>query len=339
MVHNSLGGLQLGRYRFEIRATGNGNALIEGVVTDAASGAPLAGAHVQLCRDFVCYITTTNSSGHYAFLGLVAGDYSVTAFPAGLSHFQSTVPVPALGGAEARVVNIMLTGPTPPPFGASITPAQVNSQGVPRVFWNNPITLTISACPGGTATWEVHKNGVLVPGRSGTMTEAPAGTFKASIPALNPTSGAVEMVIAVTCPDGSTSSGEFDFNIYIDPSGVVMDTFGTLQVGATVTLFRSDQPGGPFTQVPDGSAIMSPSNRTNPDLTDSVGHFGWDVIAGYYTVRAEKAGCTDPANSAQAFVETEVLTIPPPVFDLELVLECPQADFTSLIPARILDTR
>ncbi|MDP1806637.1 MAG: hypothetical protein Q8K72_15780, partial [Acidimicrobiales bacterium] len=93
--------------------------------------------------------------------------------------------------------------------------------------------------------------------------------------------------------------------------------------------------------VPDGSAIMSPSNRKNPDVTDAFGHFGWDVIAGYYTVRATKAGCHNPANPGQAFVETAVMTIPPPVTDLDLVLECPatSADFTPLTPARILDTR
>jgi hypothetical protein len=111
--------------------------------------------------------------------------------------------------------------------------------------------------------------------------------------------------------------------------------------GATVTLFRSDQVGGPFTQVPNGNALMSPGNRTNPDVADASGHFGWDVIAGFYRVRAQKAGCTDPASPGQAFVETAVLTIPPPVTTLELVLACPMAapDFTPLTPSRILDTR
>ncbi|MEX1357003.1 MAG: HYR domain-containing protein, partial [Gaiellaceae bacterium] len=111
-------------------------------------------------------------------------------------------------------------------------------------------------------------------------------------------------------------------NIYIDPSGFVRTPGGNAIEGATVTLFRSDTGlPGTFVQVPDGSAIMSPANRTNPDLTDATGHFGWDVLAGYYLVRAEKADC-GPA------VESAVLTIPPPVTDLLLVLDCPVGDAT-----------
>jgi hypothetical protein len=67
---------------------------------------------------------------------------------------------------------------------------------------------------------------------------------------------------------------------------------------------------------------MSPANRTNPDTTDAEGRFGWDVIAGFYKVRAEKEGCVSPENPLQAFVETQVLEIPPPATDLELILNC-----------------
>jgi len=67
---------------------------------------------------------------------------------------------------------------------------------------------------------------------------------------------------------------------------------------------------------------MSPANRTNPDLTDANGHFGWDVIAGLYKVRAEKAGCVAPSNPAQPYVESAVIEVPPPVTDLDLRLDC-----------------
>jgi hypothetical protein len=60
----------------------------------------------------------------------------------------------------------------------------------------------------------------------------------------------------------------------------------------------------------------------NPGSTDVNGHFGWDVVAGFYKVRAEKSGCFDPGNGAQAYVESDVLTIPPPVTDLDLRLDC-----------------
>ena len=60
---------------------------------------------------------------------------------------------------------------------------------------------------------------------------------------------------------------------------------------------------------------MSPANRNNPDSTDGTGHFGWDVIAGYYKVEASAPGC--------ATASTGVLNIPPPVTNLDIRLSCP----------------
>ena len=39
-----------------------------------------------------------------------------------------------------------------------------------------------------------------------------------------------------------------------------------------------------------GDAIMSPGNRTNPDTTDAGGHYGWDVITGFYRMYVSAAG-------------------------------------------------
>ncbi len=90
-----------------------------------------------------------------------------------------------------------------------------------------------------------------------------------------------------------------------------------------MTLLQSDSFNGPFSQVADGSAVMSPMNRRNPDLSEADGHFGWDVVAGFYKVKAAKDGCHAPGNSGQAFTETEVQTIPPPVTNLDIRLDCP----------------
>jgi hypothetical protein len=116
---------------------------------------------------------------------------------------------------------------------------------------------------------------------------------------------------------------ETTFPIYIDPSGYVRLADGSPLAGATVKLFVAESADGPFTLVPDGSAAMSPMNRHNPDATDSGGRFGWDVVAGFYRVRAEKSGCNARGNPSQSFEETGVLTIPPPVENLDLRLECP----------------
>ena len=154
------------------------------------------------------------------------------------------------------------------------------------------------------------------------MEEVPLGSghYTATVLPFFPHHGEATVYIHLVCPDHSTV--DIDFPIYIDPSGVVKTVGGTPLEGAIVTLFRSDT-GAPdsFGQVPDGSAVMSPANRSNPDMTNEFGQFGWDVIAGYYKVRAEKEGCSSPDHS-QAFVESAVLTIPPTVIDLDLRLDC-----------------
>ena len=45
---------------------------------------------------------------------------------------------------------------------------------------------------------------------------------------------------------------------------------------------------------------MSPSNRENPDFSRSDGRFGWDVVAGYYVVTAERDGCVSAADRVAA---------------------------------------
>ena len=114
----------------------------------------------------------------------------------------------------------------------------------------------------------------------------------------------------------STSSLTYVENTAVTLSGVVSSAqTGQPIPGATVTLFRSDSASGPFAQVPNGDAIMSPGNRANPDTTDASGHYGWDVMTGFYRVHASAAGCA-PRDS-------EVIEIPPAVTDLDLALDCP----------------
>jgi hypothetical protein len=145
------------------------------------------------------------------------------------------------------------------------------------------------------------------------MTEGPDGTYTAVIPAGTFSPGASnEISIEIVCPDTSTESTDFD--TYIDPSGVTRYQTGGLAPNAIVILYRGDSPDGPFEALSNGSAVMSPKNRRNPDATDADGHFGWDVVPGFYRVTATTAGCV---------AESAVLTIPPAVTDIELVFQCP----------------
>ncbi len=323
LVHNSRDSLQNGRYQFFVRngapPTGGG---ISGHVY-ALSAAPanaLANALVQICGAAACNTTSTNTLGEYSVTGLTPGDYLVKAFPPSTSTLLPkeigplTLPVGSSLGDQDMVLQ-QIQGPPP---GTTVS-GNRGSGDIPVIYWRTPVELTTTSCPGGTATYSVTKEtGTNLAG--GPMSEGPAGTYKATIPAFYPNLGQARVHISIDCPDGSQQTK--DFTIYIDPSGLVRTVGGDPIEGATVTLYRSDSSGGPFAVVPDGDALMSPANRTNPDATDADGHFGWDVIAGFYKVRAEKDGCVSPDDPGQAYVETVVLEIPPPVTDLDLRLDC-----------------
>ncbi len=321
LIYNSRDSLQIGRYQFPVR---NGVAPSGGTISGtvyANSVAPanvLAGAFVAVCMGGTCHSTSTNASGQYSVIGLPDGSYTAQAFPpGGSSYLPNTIgPLTISGAATLTGKNIVLIGPTPFPAGTTIIPS-TSGGGIPVVYWGDPLVLTTHGCTGGTASYEITQGTTVI--RSGAMAEAPSGTYSATIPAFYPIHGNAHVKITLVC---SGVPAVIEGDIYIDPSGVVKTTGGILLPGATVILFRSDDPSGPFTQVPNGSGIMSPANQNNPDITNAAGHFGWDVTAGYYKVRAEKAGCVSPFNFTQAFVETSVMQIPPPVTDLVLVLNC-----------------
>jgi len=119
----------------------------------------------------------------------------------------------------------------------------------------------------------------------------------------------------------TTSFAEHTETVF-DPAGFVRTLGGVPIASATVTLFRFNDISLSFEVVPDGSAVMSPANRTNPDLSDAAGHFGWDVIAGSYKVSASADGFMCPASCLDPMtVESAVLNIPPPVSNLDLRLQ------------------
>jgi len=183
--------------------------------------------------------------------------------------------------------------------------------------WHQETAVRFSACPDASGTFEVLGEDGAPPVRaSGTVRGVGTGLFEAAIPPLYPNVGPAQVRIHVECPSGAPRDIVFD--VYIDPSGTVVDQVGQPVDGATVTLKRSDEPDGPFEVVPDGSDLMSPANRANPMTTGATGAYGWDVVAGYYQLVASKDGCTTAS--------TGVLAVPPPVLDLQLVLECAPTD-------------
>lgn len=284
----------------------------------------IPGAAVEVCNADLsyCQTTHTNTSGQYSVAGLTPGNYRVRAHaPADYALGPGVTGPIAVGNEAHQGQNIVLLAPLPPPTNP-VSPARTGGDGTPVVYWHDNLTFTARGCSGGNATYEltVVDDGYT---RSGPMTESPpgSGNYVATSPPLSPHHGTAHVAYLINCPEGSSSLIEWD--MYIDPSGVVRMPRGLAVSGATVTLLHSDFVIGPFEPVPDGSALMSPANRINPDMSDALGHFGWDVLAGFYKVRAEKGGCVSPDNPLQTFVESPVMQIPPPRTDLVLILDCP----------------
>lgn len=287
-------------------------------------GNELAGASVAACLTSGggCQSTVTVSDGSYTIEHLAPDSYNVTAYPSG-NYLPSTLPGVVVADAIASGQDIIVTGPIGVPAGTTIT-SQWMFDGIPSLNWNTAHTLTTTGCPNGTATWTLTTSQGTM---SGALTESPAGSgnYAASIPPVFPLHGYATITITFVCPPGpQTPPAEFD--VYIDPSGVVKTTAGEPVAGATVDLLRSDSPYGEFVQVPSGSSIMSAANRTNPFTTDASGRFGWDVIGGYYKVRASASGCVSASDPLLMYAETAVLAIPPAVTDLDLRLDCGDTD-------------
>ncbi len=327
LTRNSRNAQENGRYVFAVR---NGVPPTGGRISGATlapDGSRQPGVQVQACRTDggaeSCVNGRSNTLGNYTLAGLPDGDYTLTAFPPAFSGLSRGTrgPVTVAGADVHTGQDISLVGPVGPPPGTTISPSTTNGQGIPSVYWRDPLTLSTEACPGGTATYEILSGTTVVAG--GDLEEGPAGTYSATIAPLAPATGLATVRIAIDCPDPEPDQA-IEFNIYIDPSGNVRTVEGDPIAGATVTLLRSSSASGPFAEVPNGSDIMDPSNRANPDTTDDAGHFGWDVIAGYYRVRAEKEGCVSPDDPSQTHVESRVMEIPPPVTDLDLRLDCPR---------------
>ncbi|WP_437954030.1 DNRLRE domain-containing protein [Sorangium sp. So ce296] len=328
----------LGRYKYPVTngLPNTGSGVIKQRVVEDEQGqiVGVPGAPVEVCStaaaaagDVCPWIGTTDQTGRFTASGLEVGTYRITAFsPAGRNLIQSEIVVTVGdevldvdGSEEDDFSPIVLAKPSAPPPGTALEPSFSGGGDVPVVYWGNPTTLTTPGCAGGTATYQV-KFGALT-FASGTMAlDANSGNFTVTIPPFYPNHGPADVLIQTHCGLTTASIG---FSIYIDPSGWVRTVGGAPIEGATVTLLRSDTGGeGSFTVVPDGSALMSPMNRANPSISDAEGHFGWDVVTGYYKVRAEKPGCHAPGNAARTYVESAVMIIPPPVFDLDLRLDC-----------------
>jgi hypothetical protein len=328
-----------GRYIFNIRGgLPPATSVVSGTLLNPF-GQPMANAPVHLCSTVDptrCYFTTTNAQGAYA-LTILDAELDGQPFTLGTqtpAGEQWTAPAPSqVLPVPSQAVTVPAQAfqvPKPASSAQNITPSRVTLGGAPIVYWQAPLTLTyVAPCFGETGVEVSINEGMTGAGplilsdwMTPVGTDPDSGTtiYEIAIPdGLYPNHGWVTFTYTVYCPGGAVRD---EVNVYIDPSGNIYNVNGNRILGSLVTLYRSDSPLGPFEVVPDGSAIMSPTNRQNPMYSDTEGHFGWDTVPGFYVVRAAKPGCTDPAHPGRAYTETGVLPVPPPVTDLDLRLNC-----------------
>lgn len=313
---------------------------IAGSVRDE-DGVAVPGASVYACTSGSdlggCASAIAGPSGGYTISGAPDGDYTVTGYAPG--RIGQTIAVTIADGLVTEGADLVLRSinPVPPQTTVGTVDGDVAVDQAAPIFPGQPTALSLEGrCEGAEVSYELRgEDGSLW--AEGSLGESAPGAYTGSVPPQSGRSGRGELTITVDCPPGTPDPAPVEIDVYIDPSGNVVDTEGNPVEGATVTLLRADTEAGPFEQVPDGSEIMSPENRTNPDLTDATGYFGWLTVPGFYKVRAEKDGCQAPGDVGTTFVETPPLPVPPEQVGLELVLDCTVAPVDDTPPELSLD--
>jgi hypothetical protein len=335
-----------------------GTCSLTGKVTNSSDGSIIGGAPVTACA-LVAGVPTSDcvtgvsdgATGRYTLNLPHTGTWRDSALaPAG------TVFGPgALSSADVTVTpggttkDLQLYPPRPLPGGTTLSHLEPWTEaGLPTINWGDTQTLNGTFCHGGSVNFSIKVvdpegqpfNGAVVTDNHGNtsfpMTESAttSGAFTGHMGPFLPGSpgysldgrtyhGHMLVTFRVTCP-GSTTPTISTGDIYVDPSGQILDFSTHLPVtGATVTLLRKDPVTLAFVPVPSGSAIMSPTNRTNPMVTGATGGFGWDVEPGFlYAVTATAPGCTAPGHPTIPVVTSGPLPVPPPVTGLNLYLSC-----------------
>ena len=333
LVSGKQNSVQNGRYIFEIRNDGHASQLgsMHGLVTRTPDDAGVNNAYVEACptaedASSDCALTQTGSDGAYALFGIRAGAYSIRVSPPGEELRGGGATSTVTAGEDTEVDNIVLSSPTQIPAGSSLNG---QTEGVPSIYYQEDSPLEIPGCETGASsgTWTLTLVDGTVVG-TGDLAQGAEGNLHGTIPAVYPNHGDATITTTMMC-SGETGAGP-TFDIYIDPSGNVVDQYGAPIEGATVSLLRSDTEDGDYTVVPDGSNLMSPSNRTNPDTTDVEGFFHWDVLPGWYKVGAEAASCTP--------VTTHAMQVPPERIDLVLKMTCDRAAPTAVTAPAVTGT-
>ncbi len=279
LVSSSRNSSVLGRYVFEVGGEipiPEGN--LRGEVTDA-NGDPVE-ASIAICPDggddTDCVSTVASASGKYSTIGLVPGDYTVTATPpAGSDLLPSSQTVTISPGETSELDFVLRTEPAGSVEisvvdmfgnlvdGASLTVCETSSSdciaGVPAT--NDSTPLSLSDVPVGDYDIAVT---------------APVGSD------LLDGTGTVEVVDAETSTVTITLLPLTNRTI----TGTVTDDDGN-PIRATLSLHLVD--GSTQTIVASDSPLLGTGQ--NPQTSGADGSFTWTVAAGTYRVSALAESC------------------------------------------------
>jgi hypothetical protein len=196
----------------------------------------------------------------------------------------------------------------PSTFGAdgqTFTPGP-NGTTTIRTGLNRPVTISTPVdCDGKKVVSATVSHG----GQAVPMSPAGGGIWTATI--LAKTNGPV--TVSVVCEDGKTASKTVGGIELIDPSGYIYDAqtgdeqTGQRVPGATVTLYHKHPTLGDI--VWDAKQF----DQVNPQTTNGEGRYGWDVPAGDYFITIRHICYEDK--------QSQVVTVPPPVLDLNVGLQ------------------
>jgi len=300
LISRHQGSVQPGRFVFQVRNEGidvsYGNVI--GRVVDQR-GDGVANAFVRLVRGFYSFWTETDARGYYSIANVRAGTYTASVSATG-AYVSSTVSVTVPGGATVTAPDLVLRFPAGIPADEGITLTNGTFRvtethtGIPNVHYQQPITVQVANQCAGASTSYTFSLGSSILAR-GSFTESPAGVYTVVIPPVYPNSGSAQFTYTIQCPDGTSKTVSFD--IYIDPSGQIVDQYGTPVAGATATVLRAETSEGPFEPVTD-LRLLGEANRSNPIVTTADGRFYWDVVPGWYQVKVEVAGAATIVTAA-----------------------------------------
>ena len=322
-------------------------ATVAGVVTDAATGRPVAGAQVSIAEDFdgngTIDFTATSVTG-------ADGRY-VIVVPRGEWHYTVTIKTPVIVGDQTIWVTSTQDGDVGELQGVGeqhlASPTMSGLLLMKNGATQQPKTLD-QVLPPGAQVQATVRNAAGEP-IDQQVTITPEGVFQ--VEGVEP--GTYRIVFQVTAPDGTklagtsltitvTDDGELALQTgLIDPYGVVTDRVtGKPVQGVTMKLYWADHPDNvangrtPNTLVnlpalPD----FPPGSNLVPQVTNELGEYAWMVFpdswyyivaehAGYQTYDSRVEGRNRPAAMGEdSFIQNGLIYVGSAIVEYSLTME------------------